>query len=223
MTSRGVLFLAWEAADEAASRAHAVAALQAIHPELPHHVATLPGAPSAAAKARMAALSPFEATLYLDDDARVLGRLDFAFAMAERYGLACCHADNPWRRRHVGVSSEACEYDTGVLCFTSAVKPVFETWGRLAPIATQPVAVVEDGAVRQLPGDDRLGFSQALEACGVAPLVLPPNWSLRPRWHRSFYGPVKIWHGDPVPETVRALSRYYEAPDAIIQFHELPA
>src|SRR5258706_8764884 len=205
--NRGVLFLAWAVADDAIARGRAIAALQAVHPELPIHVASLPGAPTTLDKAGMAELSPFDATLYLDDDAHVLGRLDFGFEMAERYGLACCHADNPWRRRHVGVASEACEYDTGVLFFTRAVKPVFETWRRLAPLATQPVAVVEDGAIRQLPADDRLGFSQALEACGVAPLVLPPNWSLRPRWHRSFYGPLKIWHGDGVPEFVQALNR----------------
>jgi hypothetical protein len=219
--SRGVLFIAWEAADVTAARTRAVAALHAGHPALPHHVVTLPGAPSALGKARLPALSPFETTAYLDDDALVLGRLDFGFEMAERYGLACCLGDNPWRRRHVGIADDALTYDTGVLFFTATAQPVFDMWGRLAPLATAPVAVVEDLAIRQEPGDDGLGFAQALEACGVAPLVLPPNWSLRPRWRRSFYGPVRIWHGDTVPEPVRALNRYYDEPDAIIQFHEL--
>jgi hypothetical protein len=218
--NRGILFIAWEASD-AAARARAIAALQAVHPELPHHVASLPGAPSALGKARMAELSPFATTAYLDDDAQVLGRLDFAFEMAERYGLACCLGENPWRRRHVGVSSDACEYDTGVLFFTAAAKPVFDTWRQLAPLAPQPVGVVEDGAVRHVPADDRLRFAQALDASAMTPLVLPPNWSLRPHGHRSFYGPVKIWHGGPPPEFVLALNRYYAEPDAILQFHEL--
>jgi len=216
MGRRGVLFLVSEAGDPAAL-ARAVAALGAVHPELPHHVVRQ----SVVDRTRALALSPFETTACLDEDALVLGRLDFAFEMAERYGLACCHGENPWRRRHVGVTSDAVSYDTGVLFFTAAAKPVFDTWQRIAPLATAPVARVEDGAVRQLPGDDRLGFVQALDACATAPLLLPPNWSLRPPWHRSFYGPVKIWHGDAVPDAVTALNRYYAAPDAIIQFHEL--
>jgi hypothetical protein len=219
--SRGVLFLAWEAADDDAARQRAIAAAHAVHPELPHHVARLPGPPAATDKARMAALSPFDTTLFLDDGAQVLGRLDFGFEMAERYGLACCLGDNPWRRRHVGIASDAVEYDTGVLFFSAAIKPAFDIWRRVAPLAGAPVAAVEDGAVRQLPGDDRLGFAQALEAHGTTPLVLPPNWSLRPRTRRSFYGPVKIWHGEPPPDFVLALNRYYGAPDAIFQFHEL--
>src|SRR4051794_33601823 len=161
---RGVLFIAWETVDREVGLARAVAALEAGHPGLPHHVARLPGAPSAVDKARLAELSPFAATLYLDDDALVLGRLDFGFEMAERYGLACCHGENPWRRRHVGVASDALLYDTGVLFFSAAAAPVFETWRRVAPLAAAPIAVVEGNAVRQLPADDRLGFAQALDA-----------------------------------------------------------
>ena len=219
--SRGVLFIAWEAADNAAALARAIAALETGHPGLPHHVARMPGTPSTLDKVCLPELSPFATTAYLDDDARVLGRLEFGFEMAERYGLACCHNDNPWRRRHLGIASDAPEYDTGVLFFSAAAKPVFDAWRRVAPLATAPIVAVEDGTIRQLPADGRLGFAQALDACAVAPLILPLNWSLRPRFHRSFYGPVKIWHGEAVPEAVRALNRYYEQPDAIIQFHEL--
>ncbi|MEJ0070814.1 MAG: hypothetical protein WDO24_21130 [Pseudomonadota bacterium] len=38
--------------------------------------------------------SPFETTVYLDADTVVLGRLDYGFEMAERFGLACCHCVN---------------------------------------------------------------------------------------------------------------------------------
>jgi hypothetical protein len=212
--SRGVLFIE----RDAAALARAVAALRTVHPELPHHVA-----PAGSDKTRLAALSPFAATACLDDDCFVLGDLAFGFAMAERYGLACCHGENPWRRRHVGVASDAVEYDTGVLFFTAAAAPVFDAWRTLAPRATAPVAVVENGAIRQQPADDRLGFAQALDACAATPLILPPNWSFRPHVHRSFYGPIRIWHGDAVPEPIVALNRYYDAPDAILQFHELAA
>ena len=24
--------------------------------------------------------------------------------------------------------------------------------------------------------------------------MLPYNWNFRPQWHKSFFGPIKIWH-----------------------------
>ena len=52
------------------------------------------------------------------------------------------------------------------------------------------------------------------------PFVLPLNWNFRPIWHRSFFGPIKIWHdySDP-PLFFDELSEYYQKSDAIIQYH----
>jgi hypothetical protein len=225
MSQRGVLFIAWEAEDgaERALLDRAIASLRQIHPELPHHVASLPGGSPRLDKAGLLAHSPFETSLFLDSDAVVLGRLDFGFEMVERYGLACCLGDNPWQRRHVDVPGDDVEYDTGVLFFDQRAAPVLEAWARLAPLVDLPVGQVVDRKVVQTACDDRIGFTRAVELCGFVPFVLPLNWNLRPRWQRSFFGPVKLWRsGDPVPEALLASNRYYEGPDAIVQFHELP-
>jgi hypothetical protein len=226
MSQRGALLIAWES-DSAAERAlldRAIASLRQVHPELPHQVATLPGGTQRLDKAGLLARSPFDTTLFLESDAVALGRLDFGFEMAERYGLACCLGDNPWRRRHVGISGDDVEYDTGVLFFDKCAAPVLEAWARLAPLVDLPVSQVVGGKIALAPCDDRIGFTQAVELCGMVPFVLPLNWNLRPRWQRSFFGPVKLWcTGDAVPETLLASNRYYEAPDSVVQFHELGA
>jgi hypothetical protein len=226
MGQRGVLFMSWEpeAAGERALLERALASLRQVHPELPHHVAALPGGTPRLDKPGLLARSPFETSLYLDSDAVVLGRLDFGFEMAERYGLACCLGDNPWQRRYLGLPGDAVDYDAGVLFFDGRAAPVLEAWGRLAPLVDLPVSQVVDGKAEQAPCDDRLGFTRALELCGTVPFVLPLNWNLQPRWQRSFFGPVKLWRSSaPVPETLLAFNRYYESPDAIMQFHELGA
>jgi hypothetical protein len=224
MTQRGVLYIAWETDD--ATRAtlldRAVASLRTVHPELPYHIARLPGAAPHIEKAALRALTPFDVTAYLDADTVVLGRLDFAFAMAEHYGLACCHDANPWRRRYVGVVGDAVEYDTGVLFFGAGASMLFELWPRLAPVLDARVASVEGGQAKQAPRDDQLAFGRAVEQSSIVPLVLHHNWNLRPRWQPSFFGPVKIWHdGADVPDAVHDICRYYEDPAAVIQFHFL--
>jgi hypothetical protein len=225
MSQRGVLFIAWEAegAVERALIERAVASLRQIHPELPHHIEPLPGGAPRLDKAALLARSPFETTLFLDSDAVVLGRLDFGFEMVERYGLACCLGDNPWQRRHLGVAGDGVEYDTSVLFFDRRAALVLDAWARLAPLVDFPISQVVARQIEQVPCDDRIGFTRAIELCGFVPFVLPLNWGLRPRWQRSFFGPVKLWcSSDPVPEALLASNRYYEGVDAILQFHELP-
>ena len=52
----------------------------------------------------------------------------------------------------------------------------------------------------KMPFNDQAGFAEAMHDLDFAPFVLPYNWNLRPRWHRSFWGPIKIWHDVlPVP------------------------
>jgi len=49
---------------------------------------------------------------------------------------------------------------------------------------------------------------------------LPLNWNFRPQWHRSFFGPIKVWHdyADP-PAFFTELNTYYLTKDSIIQYH----
>lgn len=221
MSRRGVLFIEWTAADRAGIE-RALTALRQVHPELPTHVAAVPDGAPWRDMARVLAGSPFETTLALAADAMVLGRLDFAFEMTERYGLACCIADNPWQRQHVGASGDGFEYDIGVLFCGAQGRPVLDAWSQLAPLAALPVGAVIDGRVAQMPSDGRLGLARAVTLSGVAPFVLPFNWNLHPRSQHAFFGPVKIWRGpDAVPDAVRALNQGYEEPGAIVQFHEL--
>jgi hypothetical protein len=225
MAQRGVLFIAWEtaAAEQTALLARAVASLADFHPELPYHVVHLPGTARHVEKSRIGALTPFEVTAYLDVDSLVLGRLDFAFEMAERYGLACCIGENPWRRRYVGVTGDVIEYDTGVLFFGPGARPALELWTHLAPALHAPISYADGGQAKQAPRDDRLAFGHAVEKSGFAPFILPPNWSLRPPWVRTFFGPAKIWHGiGPLPTVLQHMRGYYERADAIVLPHELP-
>lgn len=221
MSRRGVLYLVWEQAGGSRLE-RSLTSLAQVHPELPHHVVNLPPSSRPIEKAQLYGHSPFETTLFLDTDTVVLGRLDYGFEMAERFGLACCLSANPWRRRYAGVVGDEIEYDTGALFFDAKAAPVFEAWNRLAPNLEATVVFQQDGKVQQAPCDDRLSFARAVELCAVAPFVLPHNWNFRPVCHHSCFGPIKIWHGDEaVPETVLTFNRYYERPDAIMQFHEL--
>jgi hypothetical protein len=67
----------------------------------------------------MLEVTPFEETLFLDNDTVVLGRLDYGFQKASQFGLA-------------------------------------------------------------------------IEQTGFLPFVLPQNWNFRSKWHRSWFGPMKL-------------------------------
>jgi len=230
MSQRGVLYVVWEAAADDARQAPAmdvflersIASLKQVHPELPHHVVRLPQGSKLTDKARLYEYSPFETTLFLDADTVVLGNLDFGFEMAERFGLACCLSENPWRRRYAGFVGDELEYNTGVLFFGPKAKHVFEFWSQLAPILDSTIVFLREGELKQVPCDDQLAFARALELSAFLPFVLPVNWNFRPMWHRSYFGPIKIWHGyAEVPEILLIFNQYYEQPGAVIQFHEL--
>lgn len=229
MSKRGVLYVIWEPASGVAEGGsiepfieRSIRSLQQIHPELPHHVVRLPPGSRLTDKARLFDYSPFETTVFLDADTVVLGRLDFGFQMAERFGLACCLSENPWRRRYAGFVGDEVEYNTGVLFFSAKAKHVFDTWSRLAPVLDSKIVFQQDNALKYVACDDQLAFAQATEMCVFSPFVLPLNWNFRPMWHRSYFGPIKIWHGyADVPEALLAFNRYYEHPGAVMQFHEL--
>ncbi len=223
MTRRGVLYIIWGSrADHVLERSRQ--SLARHHPELPIEVVrieTTDPVQGLLEKSRMMRLSPFEETLFLDADTVVLGRLDFGFAKAERFGIACAICECPWARRYrESIKGDAVEYNTGVLFFTPKSVPLFDAWERLAAQIDSSILFVHDQKLARMPYNDQCSFAAAVEETGVLPFVLPLNWNFRPQWHRSFFGPLKIWHdySDP-PAQLAEISKYYEDSDAIIQFH----
>src|SRR5262245_56586963 len=173
-------------------------------------------------KSRMLELSPFSETLYLDADTVVMGRLDFAFLKAQEFGLACCICECPWACRYGGIQGETVEYNTGVLFFNKQATPVFETWSQLAPQIDSSINFLSaEGRKLKMPYNDQCSFAAAIEHRKFLPFVLPLNCNFRPQWHRSFFGPIKIWHDYVEPPPFFAeMSKYYEQPQAIIQYHQ---
>jgi len=223
---RGVCYLVWGDSIGAVLD-RSIASLRKFHPDLPVHVERLPATDPIEGlllKARMFGLSPFSTTLFLDADTVVLGNLEYGFAQAERHGLACCICEAPWARRHTGLSGtgDLVEYNTGVLFFSAQARPVFEAWARIAPELDSSTQFLRDGNLVRQPHDDQAAFALAVHQTEFVPYVLPLNWNFRPFFHRSFFGPIKVWHAyQAVPAWIEQLCDYYHKPDSIIQFHAI--
>jgi len=223
--SRGVLYLVWgDKAETAVKRS--IFSLKEFHPELDYEVRRLPpdSSPSKGLleKSGMMDFSPFDETLFLDADTIVLDRLDFGFAQALRFGVACCICECPWSRRYRGLlKDDGVEYNTGVLFFTRDAAPLFARWKALSSVVDSAIDFVgPDGQPMVMPFNDQGSFARAITEWDRTPFILPMNWNFRPAWHRTFFGPIKIWHDyrDPPPE-LRQLSAAYRNPNAIIRFH----
>jgi len=167
--------------------------------------------------------TPFEQTLYLDADTVVADRLDYGFDQAARHNLACCICECPWARRYGGIVGETIEYNTGVLFFTRTAKPVFDAWKACAHTIDSSIQYKVGDQVRTMPVNDQAGFAKAIDDLGYVPFVLPINWNLRPRWNRSFFGPVKIWHDyDPPPPMLMQWNQKQSIREKIIECARMP-
>ena len=228
MSERGVIYMVWGSRVDAALE-RSRRSLAAVHPELPVEVVRLDvedPVKGLLEKATMFRRSPFRETLFLDADTMVLGRLDYAFDKAQRFGLACSICECPWARRYAGLEGDLIEYNTGVLFFTDKARAVFETWERLVAQVDSSIDLIDvrSNRVDTMAHNDQGGFAAAVEECGASPFVLPLNWNFRAEFQPSFFGPVKIWHdyGDP-PDWLIEMNQYYEEPASIIQYHEIHA
>jgi len=229
MSRRGALFVVWEPAKPRTDGwsikpflERAITSFQAHNPGLPHHVATLAPGSTLHDKATMFEHTPFDSTVFLDADTVTLGRLDYGFEMAERFGLACCHNVSPWLSRYFEITGDWIEYNTGVLFFTPPARPIFDTWRTTAPHLDSRARFVRDGIALVSPRDDQLSFSLAVRQSDRPPFVLPINWNFAPPFHHTFFGPLKVWHSyAEVPQTILDLNAYYERPGAIMQYHEM--
>lgn len=209
--TRGILFMVWGENEKVnAALPRAIASVEAIHPELEHHVCKMPDGSDLRCKARMLDLSPFDTTLYLDVDTVLLGRMDHAFAKAEQHSLAICINPHPWARRYDGLHSrgEITEYDTGVVAFTKKAKPLFEEWKAGEYLNSRSFFFSATGGLCQMPVNDQCAFAAAVDKTGFNPHVLPVNFNFHHKWQPIVFGPVKVWHD------------YGDVPDAVVKWNE---
>ncbi len=236
---RGVLFIKW-GPDGNRILPRAIESLQKFHPELPYHVQELPDDSTLLNKAAMFDFSPFESTLFLDADVVVLGRLDYAFEQAEKFGIAICINECPWARRFPAIDGDVIEYNCGVIAFNKSwrrlyytspshievgdVSEVFALWKRLAPeIDSSIIFVNQKDELSKMEHNDQAGFTLALQKLNFNPFVLPVNWNFRPLWHRSFFGPMKIWHSySPVPNGMEEWNSQHPDTERVILYCRIP-
>ena len=224
VAKRGVLYITWgDSSKTESSLRRSIASVQQHHPELPIHVENFPNG-SKMDKTKMLELTPFKETLYLDSDTVVLGRLDFAFEKAKKFGLACGINECPWARRFTDSQfyGDIVEYNSGVLFFTKKAKPVFDMWQKFFPTVDSSIIFYSNGRKARQPVSDQAGFALAVEKSGFLPFVLPYNWNFRPIWHKSFFGPIKIWHDyTDVPPDILKWNENQVLEENVIQYTEL--
>ena len=186
--SRGALYIIWGGKhDEVLSRS--INSLAKVHPDFPVKIIRFDDNKNGLhCKARMLSLSPFDETVFLDADTVVLRPLDFGFEKAAQFGLACCIAARTWAActGYCDDASETIMYNTGVLFFTNSARPIFTRWEELS-------AGPQPGPKGQGP------FALAVEQSKINPYVLPLNWNYQHHLHRSFTGPITIWHSYRAP------------------------
>ncbi len=223
---RGVLFVKW-GPDGNRILPRAIESLQKFHPELSYHVQELPDDSTLLNKAAMFDFSPYETTLFLDADVVVLGRLDYAFEQAEKFGIAICINECPWARRFPAIDGDVIEYNCGVIAFNRTsfrVKDVFDLWKELAPtIDSSIIFVNQKDDLCKMEHNDQAAFTLALQRLNFNPFVLPVNWNFRPLWHRSFFGPMKIWHSySPVPNGMEEWNGQHPDTERVILYCRIP-
>ena len=196
--TRGALYIVWGDYNKDALE-RSIASFQNYHPDLPIHVETLSEGSTLLDKANMFNLSPFDETVFLDADTIVLGKLDFGFSKAIQFGIAICICECPWARRYRGIKRDIIEYNTGVIFFTKASKLLFDVWNKRVRDIDSSIVFVLDGQQGHMRLNDQAGFAVAVEETGVQPFTLPHNWNFRPKWQKSWYGPLIIWHDYSIP------------------------
>jgi hypothetical protein len=183
--SRGVVYLVWGDKAEAALK-RSIFSLKEFHPELDCEVRRLPpdSSPSKGLleKSSMMDFSPFDETLFLDADTILLDRLDFGFAQALRFGVACCIRESPWSRRYRGLpKDDDVEYNTGVLFFTRDAATLFARCRLCQAWSTRRSILWARTANRW-----SCRLTIRVVSRSRTPFILPMNWNFRPAWHRTF-------------------------------------
>jgi hypothetical protein len=228
--SRGILYLVWgKGCDRLLERS--IASVNHWHPELPVHVEKMPDGSNLHCKAEMYQRSPYDETLFLDADTVVLGRLDYGFRMAGPHGIAL--SVSPWQRRfdklpthsNPSLQPDATEYSSGVVFFTRdrEIGEIFDCWNTYADLDTSCSYQTHDGSIKRAARNDQALLSLAIHRNGFNPFVLPQNWNLVPKYHKQFFGEVKVWHdADNIPKSLIEWNKEQSKGDAVIKAATLP-
>lgn len=199
MSTRGVLYIAWGKAEDLLYRS--IESVQQTNPQLPIKVEWVAQDSTLLVKSKMNRWSPWDTTLYLDADTVVLGDLSYGFDRAERHGLACSICECPHGNRYKHLP-ECVEYNTGVLFWSKqrSTSELFDAWQACCNLDSSIEWSDPDGTKRRMEINDQGPFARAVHESGFNPFVLPLNWNFRPRWHRSWFGSIRIWHDydDPI-------------------------
>jgi protein O-GlcNAc transferase len=221
---RGILYMIWgDDPKHHATLQQSIDSVKKYHPELPIHVEKLADG-GKINKTRICNITPFDETLFLDNDTIVMDRLDFGFEKAGRHGLACVINECPWARRYSDkrLTGDMVEYNSGVLFYTKQAKPLFDTWNKIFPTTDATIRHIVGGKSSLMPVADQGSFALAFQETGFLPFVLPINWNFRAEYYRRFCGPLKIWHSyNKIPQAMFEWNEQQKADDAIMQFMSL--
>ncbi len=134
--------------------------------------------------------SPFQKTLFLDTDTRVIEPVYELFDLLERFDLAVSHAPIRSTMEVLPCPESFPELNTGVICFrkTASVLDLIKNWHYM--YSTQ----INDGSA---PMHDQPAFRKALYLSNLNFTVLPPEYNLRTIMPYFAGGglKVKILHG----------------------------
>ena len=137
--------------------------------------------------------SPFDVNLHLDTDTQVMANLDYGFAMAKMYGIACCIA--PASSAYMATPNtikdimhpDQPQYNCGVIFFDKNKSyRAFEKWK--CYLHNHP----------ESKDNDQPYFSQAV-AETLNPYILPKTWNFRPHVRyesENYFGELKILHSN---------------------------
>ncbi len=227
MQTRGCLYIVWPGRiDSEALLQRSLNSLEATNPKLGIHVVRLPAGSTLLDKARMGEFAPYDTTLYLDADTVVLGSLGFAFQKAEQHGVAVAICECPWARRFnscESVGRDMVEYNTGVIAWSRKAKELMNRWKRLSmSVGASMRFHNERQEIATMHNNDQASFALAMEQTMTNPFVLPCNWNYRPKWQKSFWGPIRIWHDEkPPPQALLDVTVEQEMPQAVVRYMTL--
>jgi len=146
-------------------------------------------------------LTPYDTTLYLDSEAKLVGDPEFAFDKAERHGIAIALApfyDLDSRDMNLVKKKEGLpQYNCGVMFFNKQIAGhVLKEWS---------VRCFNEKA-----NCDQIILTQVMHDKHFSPYVLTANWNYRSKW-QFLHGNLKVWHTTkPLPER-----KHYGRPERV--------
>ncbi len=136
--------------------------------------------------------TPFDQTIYLDTDIRVVNPIDELFSLLGKYDLAVCHAHNRVSTHNKFNYNQAIPYsfpqlNTGVIVFNrnKQTQTLFDKWEK----------EFEERNVNK----DQVPFRELLWELDINFFVLPPEYNIRHKrkfltWHKKEITPKILHH-----------------------------